>query len=53
MRIDSHQHFWKFDPIRDSWINNSMTKFQKPISISDSKEKWMLMEKIYELEKYY
>ena len=19
MEIDSHQHFWKFDPIRDSW----------------------------------
>ncbi|MDA9660416.1 L-rhamnose mutarotase [Flavobacteriaceae bacterium] len=28
-----------------------MSKFQKPISISDSGEKWMLMEKIYELEK--
>ena len=29
MRIDSHQHFWKFDPVRDSWINNSMTKIRK------------------------
>ena len=29
MRIDSHQHFWEFDPIRDSWINNSMTKIRK------------------------
>ena len=29
MRIDSHQHFWEFDPIRDSWINNSMTKIKK------------------------
>ena len=28
-----------------------MSKFQKRISISDSGEKWMLMEKIYELEK--
>ena len=28
-----------------------MSKFQKRISISDSTEKWMLMEKIYELEK--
>jgi L-fuconolactonase len=22
--IDAHQHFWKFDPVRDSWINESM-----------------------------
>ena len=28
-RIDSHQHFWKFDPIRDSWIDNSMLKIQR------------------------
>jgi len=24
MRLDSHQHFWKFDPIRDTWINDNM-----------------------------
>jgi L-fucono-1,5-lactonase len=23
-RIDSHQHFWKFDPVRDSWITEEM-----------------------------
>lgn len=28
-RIDSHQHFWKFDPIRDSWIDDSMQKIQR------------------------
>ncbi len=28
-RIDSHQHFWKFDPIRDSWIDASMQQIQK------------------------
>lgn len=28
-RIDSHQHFWKFDPIRDSWIDESMLKIQR------------------------
>ena len=28
-----------------------MSKFQKPISISDSGEKWMLMKKIFELKK--
>lgn len=29
MRIDAHQHFWKFDPIRDSWINDQMSVIQK------------------------
>ncbi|HWZ13862.1 MAG TPA: amidohydrolase family protein [Mucilaginibacter sp.] len=24
-KIDSHQHFWKFDPVRDSWIDDSMS----------------------------
>ena len=28
-RIDSHQHFWIFDPIRDSWIDDSMQKIQR------------------------
>lgn len=28
-RIDSHQHFWKFDPVRDSWINDNMKVIQK------------------------
>src|SRR5215217_3050836 len=22
--IDAHQHFWKYDPVRDSWINDDM-----------------------------
>ncbi|MGB2435223.1 MAG: amidohydrolase family protein, partial [Flavobacteriaceae bacterium] len=26
MRIDSHQHFWQFDPVRDAWIDSSMQK---------------------------
>lgn len=29
MRIDSHQHFWKFDPVRDEWIDNSMSAIQR------------------------
>src|SRR5215467_9790264 len=29
MRIDSHQHFWKFDPVRDSWITDEMGVIQK------------------------
>jgi L-fuconolactonase len=29
IRIDSHQHFWKFDPIRDSWITDDMKVIQR------------------------
>lgn len=24
-RIDAHQHFWKFDPVRDNWISSDMS----------------------------
>ena len=27
--IDAHQHFWKFDPARDSWITGEMSLIQK------------------------
>ncbi len=27
--IDSHQHFWRFNPVRDSWINDNMKIIQK------------------------
>ncbi|UFH32223.1 amidohydrolase family protein [Chryseobacterium sp. C-71] len=29
MIIDSHVHFWKFDPVRDAWISNEMAAIQK------------------------
>lgn len=29
MKIDSHQHFWRFDPVRDSWINDEMKVIRK------------------------
>lgn len=29
MRIDAHQHFWKFDPIRDAWIDDTMKTIQR------------------------
>lgn len=28
-RIDSHQHFWKYSPIRDSWITEEMKVIQR------------------------
>src|SRR4051812_1719649 len=29
MRIDSHQHFWKFDPLRDAWITEDMATIRR------------------------
>jgi L-fuconolactonase len=28
-RIDAHQHFWQFDPVRDNWITDDMSVIQK------------------------
>jgi L-fuconolactonase len=32
MIIDSHQHFWKYDPVRDDWIDDSMEVIRKGFS---------------------
>lgn len=29
MRIDAHQHFWIFDPVRDSWIDETMENIRR------------------------
>lgn len=29
MRIDTHQHFWRFDPQRDAWISEDMSVIQR------------------------
>ena len=29
MRIDAHQHFWNYDPIRHDWIDDSMKVIRK------------------------
>ncbi len=29
IKIDSHQHFWKFDPVRDSWIDDAMLAIRR------------------------
>jgi L-fuconolactonase len=34
-RIDAHQHFWKFDPIKDSWINDEMKILQTDFMPAD------------------
>ena len=35
MKIDAHQHFWKFDKVRDSWINDEMSVIQKDFLPAD------------------
>ena len=29
MIIDAHQHFWKYNPKRDSWINDEMAVLKR------------------------
>lgn len=29
MRIDSHQHFWRYDAVRDAWITDSMAVLKR------------------------
>lgn len=29
LKVDSHQHFWIFDPVRESWINDEMRVIQR------------------------
>lgn len=33
--IDAHQHFWKFDPIRDAWITEDMSTIRKDFLPAD------------------
>ena len=37
MRIDSHQHFWKYDSVRDNWIDDSMAIIRKDFLPKDLK----------------
>ncbi|HVT86811.1 MAG TPA: amidohydrolase family protein [Chitinophagaceae bacterium] len=34
-RIDSHQHFWKYDPARHSWMNEKMDLLKKDYGPKD------------------
>ncbi|SFS68413.1 L-fuconolactonase [Zhouia amylolytica] len=35
MRLDAHQHFWKFDPVRDAWIDETMEVIRKDFLPTD------------------
>lgn len=34
-KIDAHQHFWQFDPTRDTWIDDAMMVIQKDFFPAD------------------
>jgi L-fuconolactonase len=34
-RIDAHQHFWKYDPIRDTWMGPDMKALHRDFSPAD------------------
>jgi L-fuconolactonase len=35
MRIDSHQHFWKYHPVKEAWISDEMKVIQRDFLPSD------------------
>ena len=35
MRIDAHQHFWRFDPVRDAWITPEMGAIRRDFLPAD------------------
>lgn len=35
MKIDSHNHFWQYDPIRDAWIDDSMSAIRQDFLAKD------------------
>ncbi|MFB9056342.1 amidohydrolase family protein [Mariniflexile ostreae] len=37
MKIDAHQHFWKYNPARDGWIDESMKDIRKDFLPKDLK----------------
>lgn len=43
MRIDSHQHFWNYHPVKHSWIDNSMEVLRRDFMPTELQD--VLMEK--------
>jgi L-fuconolactonase len=35
LRLDAHQHFWKFDPVKDAWITDEMPIIKKDFLPAD------------------
>jgi L-fuconolactonase len=37
LRIDAHQHFWQYNPVRDAWIDDTMEMIRKDFLPEDLK----------------
>ena len=37
MVIDSHQHFWNYEPVKHSWIDDKMTAIRRNFLPSELK----------------
>jgi len=35
LKIDAHNHFWKFDPVRDNWITEEMSAIRRDFMPAD------------------
>jgi L-fuconolactonase len=35
LRIDSHQHFWNYDPVKDAWITDAMSILKRDFAPGD------------------
>ena len=35
LKIDAHQHYWQFDPVRDSWITSEMSVIKRDFMPAD------------------
>ena len=35
MRLDAHQHFWHYDPVRDAWIDEGMQRIRRDFLPAD------------------
>jgi predicted TIM-barrel fold metal-dependent hydrolase len=38
MNIDSHQHFWRYDAVRDSWNTDEKRALQRGFSAAEQSE---------------
>src|SRR5829696_2986384 len=35
MKIDAHQHFWQYEPVKDAWITDDMNILQRDFTPKD------------------
>jgi len=45
MRIDAHQHFWNYEPVKDSWMDETMGILKQDY-LPDDIQKLLIQNKI-------